>query len=205
MSIYSTEVATTVHVEQEAHILIESQPSALSEENEVLVQVTDANGIVIHEMGVRSDDIIVTPIGGVMDSPENPTKPPRVKNSRALEYEFYYNVEYAKEHNPKLMRIGRTGGFGCTRAAMLKAVKGGDMVRAELRFWELIIETLEETYHEYVIPEGRSLEYFINEWLADVWENPQDPHHAELVAFTRPVNVWNNVITTFKKRKEEGV
>ncbi len=119
-----------------------------------------------------------------------------------MKYEFFYNADYAREHNPTLMQIGKTGGFGCTRAAMLKAVKGGDMVKAEQHFWELIIETLEETWHNHCIPENRTIRYMINEWLEAIHLTPGDVQWEELIAFTRRESTWQKVLVQFEIRKK---
>ena len=83
-----------------------------------------------------------------------------------LTYEFYYNWEYARKHNPSLLGFGTSGGFGCQRAQMMKAVKGGDQVRAERLFWQLIKQSLIETKHEDEVIGIGSFDELLEEWFS---------------------------------------
>ena len=58
-----------------------------------------------------------------------------------MKYEYWYNWDYAQEHNPKLMHLGTSGGFGLTRRNMIEYVTQGNMERAERCFWKLVQET----------------------------------------------------------------
>ena len=81
-----------------------------------------------------------------------------------LMHEFWYNWEYAKKHNPRLMQFGSTGGFGCHRASMMKAVEGGDRVRAEKYFWLLIEQSLIETKNEEEVIGIGDMDELIDTW-----------------------------------------
>ncbi len=116
-----------------------------------------------------------------------------------LKYEFYYNAEYAKEHNPRLMHIGLSGGFGCIRAMMIKAVEGGDMVRAEQRFWSLMTQSLVEAKLEEDIIGVGTLDELLECWF----DNIMDDDENELFHFIRPVtkdSIWTRFYALFKTK-----
>jgi len=110
-----------------------------------------------------------------------------------MKYELFYNVDYAREHNPRLMQFGRTGGFGCGRASMLKAVKGGDMKRAEQYFWELIIETIDETNTEYALVEDSELDELLDEWFEALMTDPR--HESDEKYFVRVATPYQRLVT----------
>lgn len=93
-----------------------------------------------------------------------------------LTYEFFYNWEWAKEHNPRLMSFGTSGGFGCIRAQMIKAVEGGDRVRAEKLFWILIKQSLIETKLEDEVIGIGTFEELLEEWFS-YFQRADAPEH----------------------------
>jgi len=116
-----------------------------------------------------------------------------------VNYEFYYNAEYAKEHNPTLMQIGMSGGFGCIRASMIKAVKGGDMVKAEQLFWALLTQSLVEAKLEEDIIGVGSLDELLECWFDHIMDDDEN----ELFHFIRPVatdSPWNRFYAQFKDK-----
>ncbi len=102
-----------------------------------------------------------------------------------MKYELWYNWEYAQEHNPPLMQIGTSGGFGCTRASMMAAVKGGDRLKAGMKFWMLVKQYIIETYHEYALEEGRSLDSLLQEFFTAIHHSSPGTQFYEYKPFLR--------------------
>jgi len=103
-----------------------------------------------------------------------------------MKYEYWYNWDYAQEHNPKLMSIGRSGGFGLTRRNMIEYVDQGNKMWAERCFWKLVTETNEEWLtelngnHDHVYEEKQL--WFKRIMAGDAVEQFDDLRH-----FIRPI------------------
>lgn len=121
-----------------------------------------------------------------------------------MKYEFYYNEKYAREQNPTLMSFGLTGGFGCKRAMMRKAVEGGDMVKAESYFWTLIYQSLVEARQEEQIVGMGSLDELIECWFDHLLD---EGLLAEETHFVRPAvegSTWDVMYKAFINRYYPG-
>ena len=89
-----------------------------------------------------------------------------------MKYEYWYNWDYARAHNPKLMHIGTSGGFGLTRRNMLEYVTQGNKEWAERCFWKLVKESREEWLTEFVFTDEVEQEW--DKWLTQVVEEDAD-------------------------------
>lgn len=117
-------------------------------------------------------------------------------------YEFYYNVEYAQEHNPTLMRFGLTGGFGCIRASMVKAVKGGDMVKAEKLFWQLMHQSLVEAKQEEEYIGVGSLDELYECWFDYLLEPDQEDDERFFVRPAQEDSKWQVMYEAFRAKAD---
>lgn len=102
-----------------------------------------------------------------------------------MNYEFWYNWEYAKRHNPKLMCIGTTGGFGAIRMRMRECVHAHNQKKAEECFWSLIDQTIAEMQYD-ALEEGGRWRDMMNDWLTDVYNRPGVEYNEEIAHFVRP-------------------
>ena len=97
-----------------------------------------------------------------------------------MKYEYWYNWEYAKEHNPSLMHIGRTGGFGLTRSNMVEYVAVRERKKAERCFWKLVQETNWEWQ--------KDLEFDMT-----LFEQEQDKWFLEVMEGERKYDLWDEI------------
>ncbi len=101
-------------------------------------------------------------------------------------YEFYFNEEYALEHNPALMGIGTSGGYGYTRVLMRCAVENGNMPDARIHFFELCQQTYEETADD-ALEIGCTVDDLLNQWHTSIMEHPYLDQNKEIWFYLRSV------------------
>jgi len=104
----------------------------------------------------------------------------------SLDYEFYYNWEHAQKHNPSLMMLGTSGGYGRIRANMRDAVRLGQRDLAESYFWQLVQQAQVELREECVV-DGESYNYWVEQWFKKALVDKEDTFES---------------ITPFMRRKE---
>ena len=120
-----------------------------------------------------------------------------------LKYEFFYNWDYAQEHNPTLMGFGLSGGFGCIRASMLKAVKGGDRVKAEACFWSLIVQSLVEARLEEEIIGVGTLDELLECWFEHLQGPDSNEHEAHFMRLTQEGSQWQDIYDDFQTKHKD--
>ena len=94
-----------------------------------------------------------------------------------VEYEFFYNWDYARERNPSLMCFGLTGGYGSTRANMRAFVSAGLREDAEYCFWLLLKETEDEMRADCEA-DGESYDHFMLHWFDGIIEGEESLQEA---------------------------
>ncbi|GAH37957.1 unnamed protein product [marine sediment metagenome] len=99
-------------------------------------------------------------------------------------YEFYFNEAYALEHNPALMCLGTSGGYGLTRRAMVQAVENGNMQEGRIHFFLLVQQTYKETSDD-ALEIGCTVDDLLNQWHSDIVANPNTDANQEIRHYLR--------------------
>lgn len=118
-----------------------------------------------------------------------------------LKYEFFYNWDWAKEHNPALLGFGWSGGFGCVRAQMIKAVEGGDRVRAEQRFWQLIRDSLIEAKQEEAYIGIGSLDEMLETWFMFLQSKDSPEHEVHFMRLAEEGSPFQLMYQAYKDKQ----
>lgn len=102
------------------------------------------------------------------------------------QYELYFNEEYALKHNPSLIVLGATGGYGVIRAHMRLCVEDGDMPGACIKFFALC----QQTYKEIAVDAleiGCTVDDLLNDWFKSIKDFPDLDANQEIVHYLRLV------------------